>query len=229
MPITPITPSGSNAPNDLPSDAAGAVAVPNTLPSDAAGAVNTPNTLSADAAGAVAVPNTLPADGAGSVASPIALPSVAAAAAPRTLTPMVNLDFAAKSYAKKGRTVLFDDLLTYTRPSSATFINRRPDVDGGYEYFLDTDYVGDATNLATYSEQFDDASWAKITSLIKPNATTAPDGTLTADKLMADTTSSPNHYVYKTITITNGVNYSASFFFMSKRFYIWLQIINNLI
>ena len=137
MPITPITPSGSNAPNDLPSDAAGAVAVPNTLPSDAAGAV--------------AVPNTFPADGAGSVASPVSLPSVAAAAAPRTLTPMVNLDFAAKSYARKGRTVLFDDLLTYTRPSSATFINRRPDEDGGYEYFLDTDFVGSVTNLLTYS------------------------------------------------------------------------------
>ena len=171
MPITPITPSGSNAPNDLPSDAAGAVAVPNTLPSDAAGAV--------------AVPNTLPADGAGSVASPVSLPSVAAAAAPRTLTPMVNLDFAAKSYARKGRTVLFDDLLTYTRPSSATFINRRPDVDGGYEYFLDTDYVGNVTNLATYSEDFSDADWVKSGAItVSSKDTLAPDGTKTADKVV---------------------------------------------
>ena len=169
MPITPITPSGSNAPNDLPSDAAGAVAVPNTLPSDAAGAV--------------AVPNTLPADGAGSVASPVLLPSVAAAAAPRTLTPMVNLDFAAKSYARKGRTVLFDDLLTYTRPSSATFINRRIDVDGGYEYFLDTDYVGNVTNLASYSEDLTDADWVKSSLTVTGNAVIAPDGSMSADKL----------------------------------------------
>ena len=174
MPITPITPSGSNAPNDLPSDAAGAVAVPNTLPSDAAGAV--------------AVPNTLPADGAGSVASPVSLPSVAAAAAPRTLTPMVNLDFAAKSYARKGRTVLFDDLLTYTRPSSATFINRRPDVDGGYEYFLDTDFVGSVENLLTYSEDFSDADWSKSQATINANTINAPDGTLTADKFTEKTT-----------------------------------------
>lgn len=215
MPITPITPSGSNAPNDLPSDAAGAVAVPNTLPSDAAGAVNTPNTLSADAAGAVAVPNTLPADGAGSVASPVSLPSVAAAAAPRTLTPMVNLDFAAKSYARKGRTVLFDDLLTYTRPSSATFINRRPDVDGGYEYFLDTDYVGDVTNLATYSEDFSDADWLKSSGAsVTANATESPLGEINADLVTVIGAS----YVYRTVSVTASNNYTFS---------IWLKSADN--
>ena len=186
MPITPITPSGSNAPNDLPSDAAGAVAVPNTLPSDAAGAV--------------AVPNTLPADGAGSVASPVSLPSVAAAAAPRTLTPMVNLDFAAKSYARKGRTVLFDDLLTYTRPSSATFINRRPDVDGGYEYFLDTDYVGDVTNLVTYSEDFSNSDWSKSATSVQSNVVDSPYSNFTADKLILSSTSGN---ILSTVTTSN--------------------------
>jgi hypothetical protein len=47
------------------------------------------------------------------------------------------------------------------------------------------------TNLVTYSEQFDNAAWTKTGSTISANATTAPDGTLTADKLqVANTTSS---------------------------------------
>jgi hypothetical protein len=210
MPITPITPSGSNAPNDLPSDAAGAVAVPNTLPSDAAGAVNTPNTLSADAAGAVAVPNTLPADGAGSVASPVSLPSVTAAAAPRTLTPMVNLDFAAKSYARKGRTVLFDDLLTYTRPSSATFINRRPDVDGGYEYFLDNDYVGGVTNLFKHSEDFGDTDWNKTNMSFVTNTAISPFGDLTADRATSQDVAFD--FFSQIVTAVIGQYYTVSFY-----------------
>jgi hypothetical protein len=196
MPITPITPSGSNAPNDLPSDAAGAVAVPNTLPSDAAGAVNTPNTL--------------PADGAGAVASPVSLPSVAAAAAPRSLTPMVNLDFAAKSYARKGRTVLFDDLLTYTRPSSATFINRRPDVDGGYEYFLDTDYVGNVTNLLTYSEDFGNADWSKTNMAVVTNTAISPFGGLTADRATSQDVAFD--FFSQTVTAVIGQYYTVSFY-----------------
>lgn len=37
-------------------------------------------------------------------------------------------------------------------------------------------------NLLTYSEQFDNTVWTKSSCTITPNATTAPDGTLTADR-----------------------------------------------
>jgi hypothetical protein len=50
------------------------------------------------------------------------------------------------------------------------------------------------TNLLTYSEQFDNAAWTKVNATITANATTAPDGTLTADKLVEDTATSL-HYV----------------------------------
>jgi hypothetical protein len=40
------------------------------------------------------------------------------------------------------------------------------------------------TNLALYSEQFDNAYWAKSQATITANATTAPDGTLTAEKFI---------------------------------------------
>jgi len=52
-------------------------------------------------------------------------------------------------------------------------------------------------NLLTYSEQFNDASWAKNNYNVTANATTAPDGTLTADKLIA-INASTFHDLFKT-------------------------------
>jgi phage-related protein len=59
-----------------------------------------------------------------------------------------------------------------------------------------------ATNLLTYSEQFDNAAWTKYNSAITANATTAPDGTLTADKLVENNTTNI-HHVYTGTTITS--------------------------
>jgi hypothetical protein len=44
------------------------------------------------------------------------------------------------------------------------------------------------TNLALYSEQFDNAYWPKLNSTITANSLTSPDGTVNADKLIADAT-----------------------------------------
>ena len=44
------------------------------------------------------------------------------------------------------------------------------------------------TNLVTYSEQFDNAAWTKNADTVTANATVAPDGTSTADKLIPNTT-----------------------------------------
>jgi hypothetical protein len=41
------------------------------------------------------------------------------------------------------------------------------------------------TNLLTYSEQFDNAAWSKFNSSVSSNSSVAPDGTSTADKLVA--------------------------------------------
>jgi hypothetical protein len=43
------------------------------------------------------------------------------------------------------------------------------------------------TNLLTYSEQFDNAAWTKSNATVTANATTSPDGTLNADKLILST------------------------------------------
>jgi len=44
------------------------------------------------------------------------------------------------------------------------------------------------TNLALYSQEFDNAYWPKLNSTITANSLTSPDGTVTADKLIADAT-----------------------------------------
>jgi hypothetical protein len=82
-----------------------------------------------------------------------------------------------------------DSDITFTRASTATYVDRygivktaavntiREEKDG----FL-IEQAG--TNIATYSEQFDNAVWTKSGStVITPNATTSPDGTVTADKI----------------------------------------------
>jgi hypothetical protein len=59
-----------------------------------------------------------------------------------------------------------------------------------------------ATNLVTYSEQFDNAVWVKYNSAITANATTAPDGTFTADKLVENNTTN-RHLAYTGATIAS--------------------------
>lgn len=52
---------------------------------------------------------------------------------------------------------------------------------------------GEATNQLIRSQEFDNASWGKTRCSVTANATTAPDGTLTADKLVEDTTATSTH------------------------------------
>lgn len=54
-----------------------------------------------------------------------------------------------------------------------------------------------ATNLLTYPDQFDNAYWSKTRATITANTIAAPDGTLTADKLVIDTTAANTHYLYR--------------------------------
>ena len=52
------------------------------------------------------------------------------------------------------------------------------------------------TNLFTYSQEFNDASWSKSASSISANSTTAPDGTTTADTIIENNLSGL-HYILK--------------------------------
>jgi hypothetical protein len=67
------------------------------------------------------------------------------------------------------------------------------------------------TNLLTYSEQFDNAAWTKTRSSITANTIVAPDGTLTGDKLVEDTTATSSHVLIRSsISFTSGTVYTIS-------------------
>jgi hypothetical protein len=52
------------------------------------------------------------------------------------------------------------------------------------------------TNLILYSQEFNNAAWTKVNSSISANNITAPDNTLTADKLIENATNS-THFIYQ--------------------------------
>jgi hypothetical protein len=68
-----------------------------------------------------------------------------------------------------------------------------------------------ATNLALRSEEFDNASWAKTRSSVTQNATTAPNGTTTADKLIASVDNN-THFILQSSIVVVAQIYSASIF-----------------
>ena len=82
------------------------------------------------------------------------------------------------------------------------------------------------TNLLTYSEDFTDAAWAKSDSTISGNQLIAPDGTLTADKLIASATTAA-HEIVQSITPA-AATYTLSFFAKAGE-YRYIQCSNTLV
>jgi hypothetical protein len=81
------------------------------------------------------------------------------------------------------------------------------------------------TNLLTYSEQFDNAAWGKNPYVtIGANQTIAPDGTLTAEKIIAGTTAF-YQLVFQTLT-TTAQAYTLSVYAKAGE-YSFLQIFND--
>jgi hypothetical protein len=67
------------------------------------------------------------------------------------------------------------------------------------------------TNLASYSQDFDNAYWTKARSSITANQTTSADGSNTADKLI-DSTDNNTHIVYRSFTVSTSNAYTFSCF-----------------
>jgi hypothetical protein len=80
------------------------------------------------------------------------------------------------------------------------------------------------SNLVTYSEQFDNAAWAKGNTTVTANATVSPDGTTNADKLVEDTATSTHSTVSPTIALTTGTAYTTTVYVKAaERSWIALQ------
>jgi len=112
----------------------------------------------------------------------------------------LSMDFANQSFIVKDGTLQskpFSDIVTFSRTTNATVT--RSDGTIGYA----------PHNLLTFSEQFDNAAWTKTNATITANSTTAPDETLTADKLV-ENASTGDHRTFQGFTVSSGVVYTFS-------------------
>lgn len=131
-----------------------------------------------------------------------------------TIRPSLDLNFAGS------KTV--DPRITFTRASSATYFdefgvlrtaaNNAPRIDHSP---ITGECLGllieeQRTNLLTYSEQFDNAAWFKSNATVTANVAIAPDGTLTADKLVMASGISPSTTDNVGIQNFNRVNISGA-------------------
>lgn len=66
------------------------------------------------------------------------------------------------------------------------------------------------TNLFPYSADFADAAWGKTRASITSNTIVAPDGTLTGDKLVEDTTATNTHLVSDNVNLIANTSYTAT-------------------
>ena len=69
------------------------------------------------------------------------------------------------------------------------------------------------TNLLTYSEQFGDAIWGKDAATVAVNAAVAPDGNLTADKLVENTATGTHRIIGGgALSLSSGTTYTVSIY-----------------
>ena len=102
------------------------------------------------------------------------------------LAPSLNLIFAGAN--------TLSPAVTFSRTSNATLTGS----DGLIQYA--------PNNLLTFSEQFDNAVWVKTRATTEANVITAPDGSLTADKLVASKDASTTHFIQNGATTTSAVH-----------------------
>lgn len=117
--------------------------------------------------------------------------------------PTLNLQFA-------GATAL-DPSITFTRASSGT-------------YFDSAGVLQRATyNLLTYSEQFDNAAWGKSNASITANAAAAPDGTVTADLFVPNTSSTDHSVTTSAGSVSSGAAFTFSVYVKAAG-YSWVRL-----
>lgn len=75
---------------------------------------------------------------------------------------------------------------------------------------------GQGINLATYSEQFDNAAWSKVGCQVSANVALSPNGAVSSDKMQEDTTTGP-HYINSPTYYCSSSGYLTFSFFAKKK------------
>lgn len=93
-------------------------------------------------------------------------------------------------------------------------------------------------NLLTWSQDFDNAAWTKANATVTANAATAPDGSITADKVIANTTAAVVHGVQQTVSTTGSAaisfyakaaEYSFAVVTSSANNYVYFDLANGVV
>lgn len=131
--------------------------------------------------------------------------------------PALDIDYAGNR-AFKGSVVDLAGLHTVSRASGGYAEN----LDGSLTWFGNnvmrrTDrgvlVEGARTNLLLRSQEFENAAWFKVRCSSAANVTSAPDGSVTADSLIEDTTAANTHDLRSSVlTVSNGVAHTFSIF-----------------
>ena len=93
----------------------------------------------------------------------------------------------------------FDQLIDFTRTTAATYVDATGKIA----------ITPASRNLLTFTQEFDNAAWVKANATVTANSTTAPDGTLTADKLV-ETTTTAEFILTRTPTLSPSTTYTFS-------------------
>jgi len=138
---------------------------------------------------------------------------------------------ASKLYAIKPTSGAGD--LSVTRATTATRVNSAGLIESVASNVPRLDYTNSTcpsilvepqrTNLALYSEQFQNVYWGKFNTSINTNVTTAPDGNSTADKFVENTLNN-FHSMDSTFTSGTGIHTATIFAKIGERRYLRLNI-----
>ncbi len=110
---------------------------------------------------------------------------------------------------------VYDNLFSFARASTATYIDALGVVQTAavdVARYEDNELLIEdaATNLLTYSEEFDNAAWIGIDVTIGADAAVAPDGATTADSMVSD--AGDIGYTTQSVSYTAGTTYTQSVF-----------------
>lgn len=151
----------------------------------------------------------------------------------------LDLNFALDTYLVSQKSVLLASIMSFTRASSAYRLNSSKlleQVASGVARINYSSSTGAregllietaASNSILRSQEFENAAWSKTRATVIANAVLAPDGNLTADKLVVDSTPSSTHRVFQSTTLSAAIGDSVtvSIFLKAAEIpYVYLQI-----
>jgi hypothetical protein len=107
------------------------------------------------------------------------------------------------------------DAVTFTGASNRNYVNP----DGTLSSHANQGALGN--NLLTFPQDFDNAAWAKSNSSVVANTEIAPDGTLTADKII-ENTANQSHTINQSVTFVSGQAYCFSIYAKGEQRFLQL-------